>query len=440
MRIKVSIPSYPDIELGCNRTTTSFSMEFPTDGINEETGIIFLISGFSSGLSQFEEDMAPTAKDSLASEYNCLLINVEYFGIHVESEKPLDVYHGETFLAKIEELYNIPRSEYLISEDFGRINFVKLASMLLAKGITQLPLECLTYLRDPNGEYQTFGLMSAIDHINVLGYVLERYPFINKKKIVISGLSYGAYIGALLTKFMPNTFSLFINNSSFIKAEVRFMAQESVGKIFYKHVHGLTFPLTILSPWTLLDDNSSGYLSDSHRKIRNLLLPEHYRHKSSTVHYLFHADKDEVVPLADKVKYFETISTVADARLHIISEQEVDGIIFKHNRHYMDTNARKLFDHVYALNDSNLERPDTTTDFDSDFSVSFPCADKDCVFEYRNDYSFDVRIKKHRCEHPDIPNIKRTQNGTPYEPDRQPLLQADTSKAESPAQALNLAC
>jgi cephalosporin-C deacetylase-like acetyl esterase len=95
---------------------------------------------------------------------------------------------------------------------------------LKKKGLNSIDPRCqITGITDRN-EYQSFGFLPALDCLTVLGDVLNRFPMINKKKIIAYGSSYGGYIAMLCGKYAPNTFSVIIDNSGFSRAELKYIA------------------------------------------------------------------------------------------------------------------------------------------------------------------------------------------------------------------------
>nr|ELN8688556.1 DUF2920 family protein [Campylobacter coli] len=46
----------------------------------------------------------------------------------------------------------------------------------------------------PNGDYQNFGIMAAIDHINVLKDLVKKFPNFKNLPKIYGGGSYGGYL------------------------------------------------------------------------------------------------------------------------------------------------------------------------------------------------------------------------------------------------------
>ncbi|WP_436627399.1 DUF2920 family protein [Campylobacter jejuni] len=55
----------------------------------------------------------------------------------------------------------------------------------------------------PNGDYQNYGIMAAIDHINALKDLVKRFPKFADLPKIYGGGSYGGYLALLIAKIAP---------------------------------------------------------------------------------------------------------------------------------------------------------------------------------------------------------------------------------------------
>ncbi|MCR6592022.1 DUF2920 family protein, partial [Campylobacter insulaenigrae] len=65
----------------------------------------------------------------------------------------------------------------------------------------------------PNNEYQNFGIMAAIDHINALKDILNKYPQFKTLPKIYGGGSYGGYLALMCAKIAPWYVDGVIDNS-----------------------------------------------------------------------------------------------------------------------------------------------------------------------------------------------------------------------------------
>ncbi|EEO8700438.1 DUF2920 family protein, partial [Campylobacter coli] len=64
-----------------------------------------------------------------------------------------------------------------------------------------------------NGDYQNYGVMAAIDHINALKDLVKRFPEFADLPKIYGGGSYGGYLSLLIAKIAPWYVDGVIDNS-----------------------------------------------------------------------------------------------------------------------------------------------------------------------------------------------------------------------------------
>jgi DUF2920 family protein len=67
----------------------------------------------------------------------------------------------------------------------------------------------------PGGQYQNFGVLSALDHISALHFLIDQNVPFNKNNVVCLGSSYGGYVAHLIHKFAPNSINGIIDASAY---------------------------------------------------------------------------------------------------------------------------------------------------------------------------------------------------------------------------------
>ncbi|EPY8037510.1 DUF2920 family protein, partial [Campylobacter coli] len=65
----------------------------------------------------------------------------------------------------------------------------------------------------PNGDYQNYGIMAALDHINALKDLVKRFPEFADLPKIYGGGSYGGYLSLLIAKIAPWYVDGVIDNS-----------------------------------------------------------------------------------------------------------------------------------------------------------------------------------------------------------------------------------
>jgi hypothetical protein len=209
--------------------------------------------------------------------------------------------------------------------------------------------------------------------------------------LIAFGSSYGGYISLLLGKFAPKTFSVLIDNSGFIKSSIINIATVEVGtRNFLFNLNGVEFPIIYYNPWTIMDEASPYYFSDSHRCIRNLLVNEHID-KTSARYHIFHSTEDSLIPIKEKNAFCAMLRERGiEVHYRTVSSSDVDGKLFKNLKHGMDASLRGIFDLVASSD--NLSKKELLTDFDEESIYRFNCVGKKYIFSYDKNYNIKVNL------------------------------------------------
>jgi len=368
---------HPDVELGVPREPIDYALVLPSRGMSPNTGLIFYIHGFGF---RYNDAYAGKLLPHLADTYDCIAVSVDYHGARY--------YHGKTksrpapdFFAKLEEHYGVTVTAPAGTDIWTIVNAV--CVQLAKRGVTKLHPEC-QFVSGAEG-YANFGILPAMDHLQILGAVLRDYA-VDRKRLYVLSTSYGGYIALLLNKFAPNTFRLIVDNSGFsgpadTMPSLYGMAS-SVGVIRFVHRCLVAFS----------DDPSSpNYLSSSRKMIRDLAVAAHYNVPSETVVHSYHSEADTVAPTAAKKNLALVLGRRRRYDLRLISEADIDGHIFKNAKHGMDASLRGLFELSYRRWSAEAGDPPSITDFDLGTVIRFLCGEEAYVLTFgRDDVSLAV--------------------------------------------------
>ncbi|MBB1489258.1 DUF2920 family protein [Oceanospirillum sediminis] len=374
-KILCSLTPHEDIEHGYKRDPIPYYIALPESGPNDNTGLIFTISGYgASPEHEYESKLRPY----LADKYNCIVIGVDYHSCSLKCPSPDTLRFPDDFFEKLERIYKIKLGDIPPGIDLKvKDVFPVICNALIDGGKFFFDPEMYLFINQRN-IYHSFGFLPALDHLQVLAEVLNKYS-VNKKRLYILGSSYGGYIGLLIGKLAPKTFRLIIDNSGFVETRAPDVYGVN-GKIgSWKDFGDCMIQLTEDSPWKM-NPEEDGYLDEHHKQIRSLLVQDHI-YPTKTQYYCCHSVKDGLVPVDDK-KEFGRIRPESDIRIDIIDEPEVDGKVFKTSEHGMQASLRKVFDIAYS-HFSERKEYDAKTDFDLKSEYTFSCS---------NGYAYVVRF------------------------------------------------
>ncbi|ECP6258060.1 DUF2920 family protein, partial [Campylobacter coli] len=212
------IDSCDDVELNITRTS-KLEYRISYDDEKEMKAIVFIIGGYGTNANIYFLD---SYRNYIAKKFDVVAVNVFY---HCFCQRRSDVERYSAFTIFTEKDI-IKLSQVLfelgINIDVNLENAHQ-SYELLNQHITALKLQGKLEQRyqakftstfiPPNGDYQNFGIMAAIDHINVLKDLVKRFPKFSNLPKIYGGGSYGGYLSLLIAKIAPWHVDAVIDNS-----------------------------------------------------------------------------------------------------------------------------------------------------------------------------------------------------------------------------------
>lgn len=381
--IKIISTPHPDIELGTERQELESYLTFPEGGINDETGVIMVIPGLGeyTEADYYKNELRPYLADKL----NCIAVGVNYFGIFRNSQ----IQVSPSFIYNINRIYSLNLSTENFTAAKSAVEVYRImAEAIIKRGVTSLDIRCQPYLITGRGEYQSWGLLPAIDHLQVLGEVLDGYD-VNLGRIMTYGKGYGGYIGHLMAKYAPYTFSAVIEREAYAKSEIKHIVSGELIEpdyLFSFDIDGSTVKFTIAStcnnPWTIEDENSAFYFSDSHRQIRSLLIDEH-RKDSDTAFFISHSEDNPNSRVNEKDQVVDILNQHCIVNYHRISGDEKPS--YESDREFIE----------YLLGENALigQKASLDNDFSRNSDHIFHCGGKSYCFSYNNNGTLKVTVE-----------------------------------------------
>ncbi len=385
----IDAPKDPEVNINV-RDTLEYYMVFPSGyNENQKYGLVFCISGYGETIdSEYYLNKLCTY---ISDKYNLICVGVRYHN---------DKRSSNTFDINLPAICNFYGVD---SSSLNNINSLDdvldtVFDILIKRGIRALDKR-LAFKTKIYHKYSSFGFMPAIDHLYVLSNILKSYK-IDKSNIIAFGTSYGGYIASLIAKYAPHTFSLVVDNSGFCLTQLQEVLGDDIDEAFgsFTRYIGETryeIPVKAESFWSV-DETSEHYFSDAHRQIRSLLIDSH-RCKSATFYCCYHSVKDEIVPIYLKDKMYDLTSKYNPIYYKRVSDEDIDGALFKNTRHGMNASLRKMFDSSFKTYKQSKHKSSEYTDFDLGLSYSFKCSEKLYNFSYTN-YELNVSIEEFKGE------------------------------------------
>lgn len=204
-------------------------------------------------------------------------------------------------------------------------------------------------LNPPEGEYQNFGLMAAIDIINACNHAIKKFD-LDENNIILIGSSYGGYIANLVTKIAPGLIRAVFDNSSWAKVNLSYVVGRELMSPEYrvKLSEKLFLNLFVKSPWTLKSSLPNS-LSNEKLAIRNFDKSDLTRMKSyggdRTCYLFYHAVNDTIADTKQKMTMARNMIELGFmVSMEVFEEQDVDGKFIKSLNHGMGLSMLSFFE------------------------------------------------------------------------------------------------
>lgn len=394
------IDSCDDVELNIKRTS-KLEYRISYDDEKEIKAIVFIIGGFgaNANISFLDFD-----REYIAKNFDVVAVHVFY---HCFCHRRSDVekYSAFTMFTK-DDVSNLSQALLEIGVNINvNLENAQQCYELLNQNITTLKSQrklaqnyqakfTSTFI-PPNGDYQNYGIMAALDHINALKDLVKRFPKLADLPKIYGGGSYGGYLSLLIAKIAPWYVDGVIDNSGTVLPLLRYI----IGRDLEQFDFIFNDPNTLIEMftktyWTREDENSPYFFANENYMIRSLLnshLIIQVNVNKNIVLVSYHSSKDEFNTSKDKQTLFLAYKELGyDATLHLIKdESEIDGRFIKDLNHGMRITDRALFRKELPL---MLEKLQKRKSFMRENSISYPCGNKVFIFKDVGD-KFELEIK-----------------------------------------------
>ena len=385
------IDSCDDVELNIKRTS-KLEYRISYDDEKEIKAIVFIIGGYGANANIYFLD---SYRNYIAKNFDVVAVHVFY---HCFCQRRSDVEKYSTLadftkddlklIEKVLRKYNIPCDQLANNTVVSHCEYLS-EIMTELKMLNRLPYdfeERLSATFIPSrGEYQNFGIMAAIDHINALKDLVKRFPKLADLPKIYGGGSYGGYLALLIAKIAPWYVDGVIDNSGSALPSPMFILERESGQYDYfeEYPHN-KIGFFIKTYWNA--DVSSKYFFHTEnyliRIIPNLAhLTIQANINKNIILVSYHSLKDPFNTAKDKQTLFLAYKELGyDATLHLIKdESEIDGRFIKDLNHGMRISDKALFRKELPL---MLEKLQGRKSFMQENSISYPCGKK--VFTFKD--------------------------------------------------------
>ncbi|EJJ7410331.1 DUF2920 family protein [Campylobacter coli] len=395
------IDSCDDVELGIKRTS-KLEYRISYDDEKDLKAIVFVIGGYGANANIYFLD---SYRNYIAKNFDVVTINVFY---HCFCQRRSDVLKYDASAKFLEEdLENFSKVLNDFNIDSRNLNSNNALEYYhhLDHYITTLKSQgklaqnyqakfTSTFI-PPNGDYQNYGVMAAIDHINALKDLVKRFPEFADLPKIYGGGSYGGYLSLLIAKIAPWYVDGVIDNSGSALPPLNYILGREMesGCDYVLNSSHILIQCFLKTHWTR-KENSPYFFNNENYFIRTLLNKDHLilqSQKNKNIIYVsYHSDKDPLTPANFKQQTMQILKILGyDVSLNLIDENKIDGKFIKNLDHGCGIPDKALFRKELPL---MLEKLQGRKSFMQENSISYPCGNKVFTFKDVGD-KFELEIK-----------------------------------------------
>ncbi|EMS7836246.1 DUF2920 family protein [Campylobacter coli] len=393
------IDSCDDAELGIKRTS-KLEYRISYDDAKEMKAIVFIIGGYgtNSNMSIMDFD-----RQYIAQKFDVIVINVIYWcfsaRMGMDNDYAAQLYISDEDLIYLKQaleqhgLETFGLSEKTAGEFLQKLDF-KIHQLKLANKQSNDYRAVVTgTLIPPNGEYQNYGIMAAIDHINVLKDLVKKFPNFKNLPKIYGGGSYGGYLSLLIAKIAPWHVDGVIDNSG----EALLLLQYIIGRDlkqceFIFNEKNIQFNCFLKTCWSANPDSTCCFKSENYiiRALLNSIHLQAQAQKNKDIIYIsYHSKTDLMSPAEDKIKLIQAYRVLGyDVEFNLIDDESIDGKFIKHFDHGGGITIKALFKKELPR---LLERFQGRKFVLRQDNICYHCGDKNFIFKDKeNNFELEV--------------------------------------------------
>ncbi|EAK1901055.1 DUF2920 family protein [Campylobacter coli] len=395
------IDSCDDVELGIKRTS-KLEYRISYDDEKDIKAIVFIVGGFgaNANISFLDFDREYIAKNFdvvvIHVFYHCFCarqsIDQKYNPKLIPNQDDLERINGILKNINLGHLsVNKDNFEQIIPLIEQKVNEMKQAGLVDESQKIELSCDFIP----PNGDYQNYGIMAALDHINALKDLVKRFPKFADLPKIYGGGSYGGYLALLIAKIAPWYVDGVIDNSgSAVPPLIYILGREMEGGCDYVFNDPNTLIECFLKTHWTRKENSPYFFNNENYFIRTLLNKDHLilqSQKNKNIIYVsYHSKEDPLTPANFKQQTMQILKILGyDVSLNLIDENKIDGKFIKNLDHGCGIPDKALFRKELPL---MLEKLQKRKSLMQENSISYPCGNKVFIFKDVGD-KFELVIK-----------------------------------------------
>ncbi|EPF0288825.1 DUF2920 family protein [Campylobacter jejuni] len=385
------IDSCDDVELNIKRTS-KLEYRISYDDEKDLKAIVFVIGGYGANANIYFLD---SYRNYIAKNFDVVTINVFYHCFCQRRSDVLKYNASAKFLEEDLENFSKVLNDFNIDsrnlnsnnalEYYHHLDHYITALKSQGKLAQNYQAKFTSTFIPPNGDYQNYGIMAAIDHINALKDLVKRFPKLADLPKIYGGGSYGGYLSLLIAKIAPWYVDGVIDNSGSALPPLNYILGREMenGCDYVFNDPNTLIECFVKTHWTR-KENSPYFFNNENYFIRTLLNKDHLilqSQKNKNIIYVsYHSKEDPLTPANFKEQTMQILKILGyDVTLNLIDENKIDGKFIKNLDHGCGIPDKALFRKELPL---MLEKLQGKKSFMRENSISYPCGNK--VFTFKD--------------------------------------------------------
>ncbi len=343
---KFQIPGQPDFELGSDRNSpVSIIAEVPETGSAD--GLVFIIPGMGG---EKDAHYSSIIRRYIADKYNLVAVSVDG---HCNTCRP----NRSTEFGKVEVDINpgslIEALGHYVAQG-GKLDAPVQTHNDILSVLTQshgASFSVNATLVPPDGQYQNFGVLSALDHLAALNFLIDQPLPFDEGNVICLGSSHGGYIAHLMHKFAPNTLNGIIDASAYTETQPIFI--DGRWNELALTENNIVYKCSTVQRWQFSQHGEPTFFGADRSLIRDVAHVAHVEELVAKTQRpcqfrMIHSDDDRISPPHLKKRQAALLSACGfDVCLDVVGEADVDGKLIKSADHGMGIALNLLFDKYY---------------------------------------------------------------------------------------------
>jgi hypothetical protein len=303
-------------------------------------GLVLVIGG-CGGEGETSEGKSRNTREHIAANCGLAAVTVDYHCIQTRS------WNGGSINIDAREHYTLIGMASVAGLAIQDVTDID--GLTRALGQSEQQVTAYAKIKPGRGEYQNFGVLQAMDHLAVVGHLIEQGVPFDPTQIFALGGSHGGYIAHLMAKMAPGVLAGIIDNSGYVQPPISYLGIGARAEYLHNH-NGVTLMCHVDGAWSYDHRRDQNFFDRNRDLIRDVAFPPHVKIMAGAsgggamAVSMVNCAADELTPPEDKQRQANLLNSAGvKTKLQVVQPEDIDGVIFKKYVHSLDLSFKRLF-------------------------------------------------------------------------------------------------